>query len=118
MLVVLVLLGLAVALTAPWFFSRERTPGSAVQDVIDAARRNAVQRAEAVTLSLQADGRWVIESRTGGDSHGRLPVSLAWLQASPVRLHISPLGACMLAAPEGRKPAIVIDPVRCRVSER
>ena len=116
LLVVLVLLGLAVTLAAPAFLSSDRPPDDAVQRVIDSARRAAVQRAEAVTLAIEPDGRWVVEGVGGPDSLRLFTGTVAWVYGSALRLDISPLGACMLYS--AAEPRLTIDPVRCRLRGR
>lgn len=116
MIVVLVLLGLAFTLAAPAFLLPRDEPEDAVQRVIDAARRAALHRAEAVTLSFEPDGRWVVEGGGERDSLRLLAGTLARPYSSPVRLRISPLGACVLDSARGPEPSLIIDPVRCRLS--
>ncbi|MBM4184965.1 MAG: prepilin-type N-terminal cleavage/methylation domain-containing protein [Gemmatimonadetes bacterium] len=115
LLVVLVLLGLAISLAAPSFLAPGGPPDDDVQRVIDVARRTAVRRAQAVTLAIESDGRWVIEGSSGLDSGRLLTGTVTWTQQSPVRLDISPLGACLLYA---RTSSLTIDPVRCRLRGR
>ncbi|MSR22509.1 MAG: hypothetical protein EXR92_03030 [Gemmatimonadetes bacterium] len=111
MLVVIVLLGLLSALVAPSFYPLRPAPDDAVQRVIDAARRAAVRRAQSLTLSFAPDGGWVVE---GGGESG----TLAQPPVSPMRVHISPLGVCLLDTARGPEPAPIIDPVHCRLSWR
>ncbi len=116
MLVVLVLLGLALGLVAPSLLSpRHEAEENAVQRIIDAARRTAVRRAEAVTLAFQLDGRWVLEGGSTTDTLRLLAGSVAWPHAFAARLHISPLGACMLDAATDSEHSLIVDPVRCRL---
>ena len=82
-----------------------------MQRVIEMARRTAVRHAETVTLSFAPDGRWVMD---GGGEFG----TLAQPPEAPMRLHISPLGACLLDATRRPEPAHSIDPVRCRLTPR
>lgn len=112
--VVLVLLGLASALAAPAFLPPRPAPGAALQDAIDDARLAAVRRAGAVTLALGADGRWVVEG-DAGPAGPLLAGALPAPPAAPLRLRISPLGACTLDPAEGSGPALAVDPIRCRL---
>jgi prepilin-type N-terminal cleavage/methylation domain-containing protein len=117
-LAVLVLLGLVLGLAAPSFLSPRRKSDDTVQQVIETARRAAVQRAEAMTLSFEADGRWVVAGVGEGDSLRLLAGTVDWPYESTLRLRISPLGACMLDSAQGPEPALTVDHVRCRLSER
>ena len=110
-LVVLVLIGLASALVAPSLLSPQRQSDDAVAQLIDAARRAAVQRAGPVTLSFATDGRWVMLAEGAEPRRG----SIAWPHAEPARIHVSALGACTLDSPEDREPSLAIDAVRCRL---
>jgi prepilin-type N-terminal cleavage/methylation domain-containing protein len=117
--VVLVLLGLAIALVAPSLVPPRATPDDAVQQVIDAARRLAVRRASAVTLSLDAEGRWVVDEAGLAGAPPLLAGALARPPASALRLHISPLGACLRdPAPAAAAAPPDLDPVRCRLGGR
>ena len=114
-LVVLLLLGLAFALVVPSFRSPRDKQDDAVQRLIDEARRLAVQRAGTVTLSVQADGGWTIESQGSADvlqlEEGRLELA----ETMPLRVHVSALGACTVQTVPGAERSITIDPVRCRI---
>jgi prepilin-type N-terminal cleavage/methylation domain-containing protein len=115
-LVVLVLLGLVLGLAAPSLLSPRPKTDDTVQQVIETARQAAVQRAESVTLSFEADGRWVVAGGGEADSLRLLNGTVDWPYNSALRLRISPLGACMLDSAPG--PALSVDHVRCRLSER
>lgn len=93
LVVALILLALAVTLAAPLL--RAPAPVDPVADVVARARRLAVARAEPLTLSVLADGRWRVESARGAGAlaEGRLP---APQRAASISL--SPLGACVPAA--------------------
>ncbi len=110
--VVLVVLGVTLALVAPTVVSRPPSPETALQEVVESARRLALRRAETLTLSLETGGRWVLEGR--GD---RLETGVVEGSGTgPLRLHISPLGACTLDAGAGE--SLLVDPVRCRLHQR
>lgn len=116
--VVLVLLGLAFALAAPNYRAPARAPEDALQRVISAARRVAVQRAGAVTVSFETDGRWVVDGGSASGSARLIAGTLTSPYAIPLQLQISPLGACMLNFPRGSQRPIIIDPVQCRIRVR
>jgi prepilin-type N-terminal cleavage/methylation domain-containing protein len=110
LLIVIVLLGVTFGLAVPRFLDEPREREDAVQRVIDAARRQAIANAAAVSLSFAADGHWLIESGEQ-DTRKQASGAIAWPYTFPVRLHISALGACTIEAPEGAP--LRIDPVRC-----
>jgi hypothetical protein len=126
---VLVILGLALGLAAPAFLPPRNSPLDDAQAAIDAARRAAVRRAEAVTLTFESDGRWLVQD--GARRERLLAGSLRHEAATstsevasplpgflPVILHVSPLGACTVESVAGRETAAHIDPLRCRLNPR
>jgi hypothetical protein len=90
----------------------------ALQRVIDQARRAAVQRAEEVTLSFTPDGGWTVAGGGMSDTLRLLAGTLEWPSASVLRIHVSPLGACMLDSAQLLPAGLSIDPVRCRLRTR
>ena len=114
LIVVLVLMGLALALVAPSLTPPPVAERDAMQRVLDAARAAAVRRAETVLLDVRPDGRWT--ATAGTDSvpllHGVID------SARALRLNISPLGACM---PDPTARASVDggswDPLRCALRD-
>lgn len=114
-LVVLVLFTLVFALSAPSLLPSAPAGSARAQDLIDEARRTAVTRAMAVSLSLGSDGRWVLAGAgVAGTQLGSGAID--WPQEVPMRVHISPLGACHLEAAGVSGSAFTIDPVRCRLT--
>jgi prepilin-type N-terminal cleavage/methylation domain-containing protein len=90
LLVVLLLLGLAMALTLPRIaIPRVAEVGDPLARAVAAARAQALRRAEALRLEVDADGRWRLLARDSVLQRGQLPA------ASPLRLGISPLGVCV-----------------------
>ncbi|MGH7470167.1 MAG: type II secretion system protein [Longimicrobiales bacterium] len=114
-LIVLTLLGLASALVAPRLIEPRADRESAPQGVIDAARRIAIHRAQAVTLLIDGDGRWLVEAEDAGVATRLRTGTVAWPHALPVRMQISALGVCLLEASHGTSPSLAIDAVRCRL---
>jgi prepilin-type N-terminal cleavage/methylation domain-containing protein len=112
-LIVLVILGLLVALVAPAPLFSRRGPEEALNEVIDAARRAAVQRAGTVTLLLDSEGGWMLEAE--GEAEPLRTGTLESPPSSPLRLDISPLGACMIDSYAASAPQYTVDPVRCRL---
>jgi prepilin-type N-terminal cleavage/methylation domain-containing protein len=115
-LIVLLLLGLAFALVAPSFVSPRNKQDDAVQRLIDEARRLAVQRAGAVTLSIRADGAWTIESQGSLDMTQLKQGSIDRTAAVPMRVQVSALGACLLESMLETNGAVTLDPVHCRIT--
>ena len=114
--VVLVLVGLVFGLVTPRFLAPAPAREGGVHRVVEAARRAAIRRAGAVTLSLDAEGGWNVEA---AGEPGSAPLLAGRLDSPPpsaLRLHVSPLGSCMLVPSEDVAPR-AIDPVRCRLTE-
>jgi prepilin-type N-terminal cleavage/methylation domain-containing protein len=94
LLVVLVLLGLVAALTAP---AALRAPTDAALSeetrVVSMTRAAAVRRGETLALDVRADGVWTMKVARG-DS---LPLGEGRIAAPrpPVRLLVTPLGVCL-----------------------
>lgn len=113
-LVVLIILGLAFTLAIPALFS-PRDSEDATQRVVDAARHAAVRRASPAVLSIEPDGGWSLELASerepGSGSQGQLD----WPYEFAVRIHITPMGACILETASLEK-ALTIDPLRCRLA--
>jgi prepilin-type N-terminal cleavage/methylation domain-containing protein len=116
MMIVLVLLGVVLALSVPALVSPRPGYDDPLQRVLDTARSAAVRRAEALTLTMDGDGRWVIGPADPSDPEtigsGRLERS----PASGLRVTISPLGACWIEGPVDVVAQRVADPVRCRLA--
>jgi prepilin-type N-terminal cleavage/methylation domain-containing protein len=98
LLVVVLLLGLGAALTAPALLRARPAPtGADAARVTAFARGAAVRRGETLALDLAADGRWTLRV-AHGDS---LPLAAGALDATrtttamPRRLLVTPLGACL-----------------------
>ena len=90
LLVVLLLLGLAVALTLPRIsLPRAADEGDPLARTVAMGRALALRRAEALRLEVDADGRWRLLARDSVLQRGVVPA------AAPLRLGISPLGVCV-----------------------
>ncbi len=113
LLVVLGLMGLAMAVVAPSFVVRPPSAGEATRRVVASARRAAMRRAQTVDLEVAANGDWRA-SVAGRDSQeiilsGELPA----ISAGAVNLRISPLGVCMTRAETSDTRPLVFDPLTC-----
>jgi len=97
LLVVVLLLGVAAALTAPALLRERADAGEhAGRGRVTAfARAAAVRRGETLALDVAADGRWTLRVARG-DS---LPLADGTLDAAdslaPRRLLVTPLGLCL-----------------------
>ncbi len=88
----LVLLGVAAALTAPRLLRpRADDAGDPLARTVATARAHALRRAEALRLEIDADGRWRLVTRDSVLQRGTMPAAAAM----PLRLGISPLGVCV-----------------------
>jgi prepilin-type N-terminal cleavage/methylation domain-containing protein len=138
-LVVLVILGLALGLAAPSFLPSRHDPLDDAQAAVDAARRAAVRRAEAVVLTFESDGHWIVEDgirgerllegtlgklrqgeegKSGSVTSSSSVVTSRLPDVAPLVLHVSPLGACTLDTVVPAESALTIDPLRCRLNTR
>jgi prepilin-type N-terminal cleavage/methylation domain-containing protein len=94
LLVVLLLLGLAVALTLPRISLPRRTDeGDPLARTVAMGRALALRRAEALRLEVDADGRWRLLARDSVLQRGALPATMP--PTAALRLGISPLGVCV-----------------------
>jgi hypothetical protein len=114
LLVVLVLLSLTFLLVTPALFRSRNPAEDSVQRVVDAARRQAVKRAEEVSLVFEADGGWVIEAGRAPGHEALEAGRIEWPYAFPARIRISAIGACLLEGPN--IPAARFNPLRCRLT--
>jgi len=112
LLVVLIVMGISLVLVVPAIVPPARAPANDLQDIIDATRREAIRRAESLTLSIESDGRWLVEQAAGADARlGEGAVSRPPAVALHVR--ITPLGACLPAEEAAATQAL--DPASCRI---
>lgn len=112
--VVLVLLGLLAALSAPALAPPAKDSGHPLQLVLDDARRAALRRAESLTLTFRSDGGWALEPDREllGEplGSGRLAQPID----ADLRIRISPLGSCWLETARA-EATLAMDPLTCRL---
>lgn len=117
LMVVLALMGLAMAVVAPSFVVRPPSAGEATQRVVASARRAAMRRAQTVDLQVANNGDWraIVAGRDSEEVilSGELPA----LAAGAVNLRISPLGICMSRAETGAARAQLFDPLTCSFAD-
>lgn len=110
LLIVLVVMTVAAALVLPAFGAPPAPADSPQAQVIAAARRTAIRRAEPLRIRLFADGAWSIRSQRDGalvDS-GRVDAALA-----PSDVLVDPLGSCV---PVGQSTGVMtFDPLSCAI---
>lgn len=115
MVVVLAILGIALAIAGPSLMRPVAANG--LQSVVDRTRNIALRRAEPVTLVTGADGKWTAyavrsgsEPVTSGTMSGSLPAAM--------RIDISAIGLCTsdYVSAEGSAGAIVLNPFACTVT--
>jgi prepilin-type N-terminal cleavage/methylation domain-containing protein len=109
LMLVLVLLALGSALAIPAVLPRTDEPHDEAAALIEAGRRAALRRGGAVTIDLARDGSYALEAPAAEPANG----AVEWPTALAVRVRISPLGACTLAALEPAATSLRIDPVHC-----
>jgi prepilin-type N-terminal cleavage/methylation domain-containing protein len=112
-LVVLILLGVGFGLAVPAFATHEDDGADGVQRILSTARRAAVRRAEAITVSIAPSGDWMIDN--GDRAATPQTGTLDWQPGAHMRVRISPLGACVL---DTNDASLSIDAVSCRIFRR
>src|SRR2546425_4268965 len=93
MLVVLVLMGLAVALVAPALFPA-RHDESALKALLGSARAAAARREQVVYVRIDPAGRWRMEGNAAALAETLAAGRLDPIFSTPVTLVVSPLGSC------------------------
>jgi len=113
LVVVLALIGLAMAVVAPSLVLRPPSAEEALQRVVTSARRVAMNRAQTVTLDVDAGGVWSVES--AGREAGEVLIAgkLDEGPAQPIRLRVSSLGLCMAEADSATGRSATFDPMTC-----
>ncbi len=111
-LVVLVLVGLLVALTAPALLPPEPEAAPTAELLRD-ARRLAARRSETVFLRVAPDGSWSLEGSSSRDAGPLARGRLAELAGPGFTLEVSPLGTCGLDAPSSAAVDLPVDPLTC-----
>ena len=112
-LVVLILLGVGFGLAVPAFVTPQDGATDGVQRILSTARRAAVRRAEAITVSVEPSGDWTIAN--GDRATPPETGTLDWEPGAHLRVRISPLGACVL---DSNDASLSIDAVSCRIFRR
>lgn len=112
--VVLVLMGAALAIVAPSFILPP--PESGLKQVLTAGRRTALRRGQAMTFSLKPDGSWrLAEERPKSDrflAGGKIDSEIP----SDAEIGISPVGVCTVQRGHLGGPDDHLDPLTCVVA--
>ncbi|MEP6506779.1 MAG: type II secretion system protein [Gemmatimonadales bacterium] len=109
MVVVLAVMGIALAVVAPSMILPRRTTD--IGTVVADARNAALRRSELVTLAIAPDGKWSIYSARSGSApllSGRLNQPDGFL----LRIDISPLGLCTMIV-SSMAVRDTLDPLTC-----
>ena len=106
-LVVLILLGLTAGLTALSLRPPSMPAGNEFDRLVATARSNALRRAEALELRVDAAGQWTLRPAAGRDGADLASGQLG-STSTAVRLRIDALGTCIPSAPAAW------DATRCR----
>jgi prepilin-type N-terminal cleavage/methylation domain-containing protein len=114
--VVLVLLSVALALSVPSLVPPRAGSDDPRQRLIDTARRTAVRRAESLALAIEPDGRWTIASSDRSDPRVVRTGRLDDPSGGALGVIVTPLGACWIEGDFARAGAPALDPVRCRLA--
>ncbi len=95
LIVVLALMGLAMAVVAPSFVLRPPSPDESVQRVVSSARRVAMRRAQTVTLEIDGGGSWRVRADARDVPEVLLNGELGQSLPGGVHLRITPFGMCL-----------------------
>lgn len=115
-IVVLVLLGLAAALAAPAFLSREREPESQLATIVRGVRELAERRGEIVHLRVGASGDWQVEGAASPAAGTLAEGRLDDFAGPGFTLVVAPIGTCAFdVRSSGAARFIAIDPLTCEV---
>ena len=109
MVVVLAVMGVALAIVAPAIVLPPRESG--IASAISQARNAALRRSEQMDLEVDST-RWVVYAvRSGSDAvlRGSLDAPII----GPMTVHVSPLGVCTA---DGARPAISLNPFTCELT--
>ena len=111
LIVVLALLGLAIAVAAPAFVFPSEKKETNLSVVLATARRSAILRAEPMTLIVDRSGDWRLDSPA---TAGASPIATGTLDRSPgaLRVQVSPIGTCI--ATDGSSNLPGWNPLECR----
>ncbi|HEX2723640.1 MAG TPA: type II secretion system protein [Gemmatimonadaceae bacterium] len=107
MVVVLVLIGIAVAVVGPSLIFP--LPEAGISTVLTSSRRAALRRGQSMRVTISADGRWQsspFDSRNERLLSGSIPYS-----GGDIEIAISPLGVCTVQ--HGLLPGGPFDPLTC-----
>lgn len=95
---ILVLLGLAAALVAPTLRDAAPAPDE-FEAVVTRSRELAVRRAQTLLLDIDAQGNWLLAPAGNAAAIGKGTVQ-ATAARDPLRIRITPLGACFAEGAE------------------
>ncbi len=95
LIVVLALMGLAMAVVAPSFVLRPPSSDESVQRVVSSARRVAMRRAQTVTLDIDGGGSWRVTAAERDVPEVLLKGELDQSLSGGIHLRITPLGLCL-----------------------
>lgn len=118
-LVVLLVMGLAIALVAPSLAPRTARPEEPLREVLHAARDAALRRAETVELEIAPSGAWTLYAAA---SPGEAPLGASrlpgWKASAPLAILVAPTGTCGFAARSLSVAAqFTLEPFTCEVTQ-
>lgn len=110
MIVVLAVMGIALAVVAPSMILRSRK--SDISTIVAESRSAALRRSEQMTLAVAEDGKWSVYAARGSAQPLRSG-ELDEKKGIAVRINISPLGLCTVNENSGHP----LDPFTCVFSD-
>ncbi len=114
LVVVLAIIGIALAAAAPRFAVARLSSSEETQAVIETARRSALANARSTLMTIRTDGTWEIVPATSSlpTTRGRLSH-----RGSPLALDISPVGICRPVLVAGRRMDQLVNPLTCTLGD-
>jgi Tfp pilus assembly protein FimT len=112
--VVLLILSVVLALTAPTIRTGKPRAESALAALVRTARATAIQRGEVVELDIGPSGGWRL-SGLGGSSNDLITGGRVDYQGAELRLVFSPHGMCTPAIGAPAAEALPLDLLQCEV---
>jgi prepilin-type N-terminal cleavage/methylation domain-containing protein len=117
-LVVLIVMGIAVALVAPALLPRKQTQ-SALDSLIPTAREAAARRGEIVYLRVAESGQWRLEGAASSSAAPLASGRVDPFRGLPLTIIVSPVGSCAFDLQSTAAARVVrLDPLTCRVDTR
>ncbi len=115
LVVVLILMGLAIALVAPALRPPQPRAEPSVAPLLRAGRDAAVRRGEPTTLRVEATGAWRVDGHSASEEGPLATGVLSPAPGSAFAIAFSPLGTFTADIRSGVAETLPIDPLTCEL---